>query len=93
MKSDRSLQKSTATRTVAPSTQKGGNVMNNHFTNIYLYRWMLALTAAGFLALPLLGSGGLKEQFTPLAAVEEETDWTLANAIEVGEEEVDWTLA
>ena len=67
--------------------------MNNHFTKMNLYRWMLALTVPGFLAFALAGGGGFQERFTPLAAVDDETDWTLAHAIEVEKEEMDWTLA
>jgi hypothetical protein len=92
MRSNCQIQQSEITRTVFPSTHKGGDVMNYHFTQTYLYRWMLAVLVSGVLALPLLGSGILKERFISLAAVEDETDWTLARAIGVEEVDAHWIL-
>jgi len=66
--------------------------MSYNFTQTYLYRWTLAVMVSGVLALPLLGSGILKERFISLAAVEDETDWTLARGIGVEKVDVDWIL-
>ena len=57
------------------------------------YRWILGLTAAGMTVVFLSGSGGLREQLTSFAAMEDEVDWTLANGKIVEEADVDWTLA
>ncbi len=67
--------------------------MNNLFTKTNFFPWILAVAVAGFFALPLLGNGGLLERFTFFAAVEDETDWTLAHVTETEEPDVDWTLA
>jgi hypothetical protein len=67
--------------------------MTKLFAKTNLSSWILAGAIAGVLAFPLLGNGGLPERFTPLAAVEDETDWTLAHVTETEEPDVDWTLA
>ena len=54
MRSNHKIQQSEATRTVAPSPYQGGDVMNNHFKQTYLYHWMLAVMVTGFLPLPLI---------------------------------------
>ena len=57
------------------------------------YRWILALTVAGMFVLLLSGGGDPKERFTSFAAIDDETDWTLAKGKVVEEGDVDWTLA
>ncbi len=79
--------------TVFPFTQEGGNVMKNYFTKLSFNRWILVLTVAGFIALPLAGGGGLNERSTSPAAIEDETNRTLANGTEIEDPDVDWTLA
>ncbi|MGD9851796.1 MAG: hypothetical protein AB7T38_11050 [Nitrospirales bacterium] len=56
-------------------------------------RWIPAWSVLGMFVIFLLGAGGLPERFTSLAAIEDETDWTLANGKVAEEADVDWTLA
>jgi hypothetical protein len=79
------------TRTLSPTTQEGDGAKNNKFLKTNLYRWMLSITVAGFLAFPLTGSGEPEKQFTLFEGVE--VDRTLVQATEVEAADPDWSVA
>lgn len=62
-------------------------------TKSKLYGFTIGLAVLGVLAMPVVGSHGLKDGGGRFASIDDETDWTLAGKDRTSEEETDWTLA
>lgn len=62
-------------------------------TTSKLFGFTVGLAVLGLLAVPVVGSQGLKDGGSRVVSIEDETDWTLAGNDGTSEEENDWTLA
>ena len=67
--------------------------MKLNVTTSKLFGFTVGLAVLGLLAVPVVGSHGLKDGGSRVVSIEDETDWTLASKDGVYEEEPDWTLA